>query len=140
MVERLVIRIDHMNRRAAYLRKLRNWSRELGILGLAFLRNGGTRRPRGAEGVVLCLCGDGYALRSFATRLRTEHVDVDRRGKKCKEKQSKVLLDVAPCTSPLAKQETGLLEEREYTTRDDLLAMVREVLGPEDGGQVQTML
>ena len=130
------------------VKKLRNWTRDLGIAAKAFLRSGGTRRPRGAEGVVLCLWGDGERLRSFSMKLRTEHVDVDGRGKKCKEKQSKVLLargtakaaEASSSTSAWVQRSAGTLEEQEYGTRGELSAMLREALAAEDAREVEALL
>ena len=81
-----------MNARAAYVKSLRRWARELGVGARLLWRAGGARRPAGAEGVMLCLCAaDAGALGAFCTRLRTEYVDVDARGNKCRERQSTTL-------------------------------------------------
>jgi solute carrier family 25 carnitine/acylcarnitine transporter 20/29 len=43
------------------------------------------------EGVYVVLGGDGESIQSFLTRLRTEFVDVDAKGAKCKERKSTVM-------------------------------------------------
>ena len=43
------------------------------------------------EGVYVVLGGDGDAVQGFLTRLRTEVVDVDSKGNKCRERQSTVM-------------------------------------------------
>ena len=43
------------------------------------------------EGVFVVLGGDGDGVQTFLTRLRTEMVDVDAKGNKCRERQSTTL-------------------------------------------------
>ena len=43
------------------------------------------------ENVFIVVGGDGYGVQKFLTRLRTEFVDVDSKGNKCRERQSTVL-------------------------------------------------
>ena len=107
----------------------------MGIVMKSFYRSGGTRRPRGAEDVLLCLWGDAECLRSFTTRLRTEYVDVDRRGKKCKERKSKVLLEPTPAAMPPLASPP--FEEREYGTSAERLAMLQRALGSTDAAAAE---
>jgi hypothetical protein len=43
------------------------------------------------ENVFIVVGGDGDGVQKFLTRLRTEFVDVDSKGNKCRERQSTVL-------------------------------------------------
>lgn len=103
-----VVRIDHMNDGKGYTKTLRRWSRELRVDARVFYERksirennpeGSGRSPEGpdggltgrVEGVYAVLGGDGDDVRTFLTRLRTEFVDVDARGARCKERKSTVL-------------------------------------------------
>eukprot|EP00793_Prasinoderma_coloniale_P000327 PRCOL_00005311-RA len=118
-----------MNARAAYVKSLRRWARELGVGARLLWRAGGARRPAGAEGVMLCLCAaDAGALGAFCTRLRTEYVDVDARGNKCRERQSTTLCmrgpgDVKPGEE--ASLEFGGFEEVEYVEEAEMEEALR---------------
>jgi hypothetical protein len=87
-----VIRIDHMNDSVGYLKSLGRWCDAEGLGCRAFHKpptdENGKRR---VEGVFLALSGSNEGIKSFAQRLRTEFVDVDRHGVKCKERKSTVL-------------------------------------------------
>jgi len=113
-----VIRIDHMNDSSGYVKKLQRWCAQLGLAARLFyaLPGGGAgfsaggdddpeasaERFRGSgsvgpppggrvEGVFVVLGGDGDSVQTFLTRLRTEMVDVDAKGNKCRERQSTTL-------------------------------------------------
>jgi solute carrier family 25 carnitine/acylcarnitine transporter 20/29 len=101
-----VVRIDHMNDSKGYTKTLQKWSQQLGLDVRMFYE----RSPKAAsgaetgaldkvgpptggrvEGVYMVLAGDGESVQSFLTRLRTEFVDVDAKGAKCKERKSTVM-------------------------------------------------
>ena len=101
-----VVRIDHMNDSKGYTKTLQKWSQQLGVDVRMFYE----RSPKAAsgaetgaldkvgpptggrvEGVYVVLAGDGESIQSFLTRLRTEFVDVDAKGAKCKERKSTVM-------------------------------------------------
>ena len=102
-----MVRIDHMNDGKGYTKTLRRWSRELAVDARVFYAcesSGEVRKgsegsiegpPSGplgrVEGVYAVLGGDGDDVRSFLTRLRTEFVDVDAKGARCKERKSTVM-------------------------------------------------
>ena len=120
-----VIKIDHMNDRKAYCRLLERWSGDLGLGVRLFFRAGGPRRPKGAEGVLACLSGGPEAIGAWLHRLRTEYVDVDARGAKCKERQSTVLANRRPGDVKAGEAEVpafrGFAAE-EYRSSDELEA------------------
>ncbi|EFJ47435.1 hypothetical protein VOLCADRAFT_92146 [Volvox carteri f. nagariensis] len=79
----LLIRLDHMHNRALYGKIIGSWVRELRLTGrLIFQKNL----------ILLLLEGDGDALREYLVRHRTESVDVDSRGRKCKERMMNVVV------------------------------------------------
>ena len=101
-----MVRIDHMNDSKGYTKTLQKWSQQLGVDVRMFYE----RSPKAAsgaetgaldkvgpptggrvEGVYVVLGGDGESIQSFLTRLRTEFVDVDAKGAKCKERKSTVM-------------------------------------------------
>lgn len=113
-----VIRIDHMNDSSGYVKKLQRWCAQLGLSARLFyaLPGGGAGFSAGGdddpeapedgrgssgmvgpppggrvEGVFVVLGGDGDGVQTFLTRLRTETVDVDAKGNKCRERQSTTL-------------------------------------------------
>jgi len=83
-----VVAIDHMNDRTGYMRILAKWATQLGLGGRLWYTVG---RARQACDIVLVLHGTAEASKLFLQRLRAEHVDVNRAGKPCKERQATVL-------------------------------------------------
>jgi uncharacterized protein (TIGR00251 family) len=90
-LQRTEVRIDHMNDRAAYAKLLKAWAApDLGAK-LTYRSAPKPNRPRRVEDAFLTLDGPQDAISLFLRRLRTELVDVDSKGKKCKEKCSTVV-------------------------------------------------
>jgi len=87
MREEIVIVIDHMNDAPAYMRTLERWASELVCAGLLLYSDAGRR----VSGVMLVMQGEAGALTAFLQRLRSEMVDVDAKGRRCKERCSTVL-------------------------------------------------
>ena len=93
-----VVLIDHMNDSGSYLKKLRRWASQLGLASeiwftlpvAASSANKKAGRTR-AEKVYVLLSGDSRDIGTWLQRLKTEHVDVNKQGAKCKERQSKLL-------------------------------------------------
>tara|TARA_B110001452_G_scaffold212747_1_gene183407 strand:- start:3353 stop:4189 length:837 start_codon:yes stop_codon:yes gene_type:complete len=85
--EECVISIDHMNDSSAYMRLLERWAAEGGLAGTLLYDDSGRR----VHGVVLVLQGGSRACTAFLHRLRTELVDSDAKGRRCRERQSTVL-------------------------------------------------
>ena len=89
VMQEMVLHIDHMNDPPSYTRLLQQWCAQLGVscvlLHIGELTN---TRLRGAD---LVMRADRAALSEFAHRLRTEYVDVDARGRKCRERQATIL-------------------------------------------------
>jgi|EP01046_Picozoa_sp_COSAG06_P022612 uncharacterized protein YggU (UPF0235/DUF167 family) len=118
-----VVRIDHMNDSKNYLKSLKKWCEQLGLAARVFYREAGTAKASGrVEGVVVVLEGPDDAVSGWLTRLRSEYVDVDGRGGKCKERKSTVMCRrEAPI--PAAEQEeeeaAGRLEGWEATAYEE---------------------
>jgi solute carrier family 25 carnitine/acylcarnitine transporter 20/29 len=92
-VAQAVVRIDHMNASKPYLAKLAKWASQLGLAGVVYVRGNEVTIKRGGriEGISVVLEGGEEAISGWLTRLRSEYVDVDSRGSKCKERKATVL-------------------------------------------------
>ena len=99
-LEEAVVRIDHMNDSAGYMRKLKKWSTQLSLGARVFYQE--TVGSSRVEGVMLALQGEPDDVSSFLQRLRTEYVDVDKSGAKCKERKSTTL-----CRRPNGQHKEG---------------------------------
>jgi hypothetical protein len=105
---RCAILINHMNDSSGYERKLRKWSKQLQLGVEMWWHEKRKRNQKGNkqgctqqnikkqqqhrhEHVYCLLSGDREALHQFQQRLRTEYVDVNGSGVKCKERQSRTL-------------------------------------------------
>lgn len=89
-MQELVLRVDHMNKPKQYLSKLSKWCKQLGLSGRVWHRPP-TRDNARIQDVYIALLGVEGPLDTFLARLRTEYVDVDSRGVRCKERKSTVL-------------------------------------------------
>ena len=78
-----MIQLDHMRDKRNYVKTLERWNKDLGISGAIIFCGKGK--------IFLILIGSQNNLRDFQRRLKTSNVDVDSRGRPCKEKLSKVL-------------------------------------------------
>ena len=89
MEEVAVIYIDHMNDSSGYSRKLRKWTRQLGLSALHIFW---TTTPTGrCEKIYIFLFGEHESISDFNKRLKTEFVDVNAKSLKCKERKSEML-------------------------------------------------
>jgi solute carrier family 25 carnitine/acylcarnitine transporter 20/29 len=84
-----VVRIDHMNDSAGYVKTLRKWCEGDGV-GARALHKPATASGR-IEGVFIALSGPNDGIKSFLQRLRTELVDVDSKGVRCRERKATTL-------------------------------------------------
>lgn len=74
----VALKIDHIRNRQKYFKHLKKWSRELRV-GLSLFILKGIR-------FVVVLEGDKFDVDQFLVNWKTQCVDVDSRGKPCKEK------------------------------------------------------
>jgi solute carrier family 25 carnitine/acylcarnitine transporter 20/29 len=114
----LVLWIDHMNDFNGYTKKVQQFAQSEGLVGTLYF----TKRAR-AEDVCVVLQGEPSRVSGFMAKLRTNYVDLNSKGLKCKERKMRVLyqshapgdacLDVGPsvvCT--------------EYSGKDELYGML----------------
>ena len=78
-----IIHLDHMRDKRNYIKTIEKWSQELEITGNIIFH--------GKLKVFLILLGSEDSLKSFHQQLKTQNVDIDSRGRPCKEKLSKLL-------------------------------------------------
>lgn len=78
-----VSKLDHMRNSAKYLKNLRTWADELSVRGKVI--------DRGRGAVFVVLVGSGDDIRSYLRRWRTERMDIDSKGRPCKERLMEVL-------------------------------------------------
>ena len=78
-----IIQLEHMRDKKNYIKTIERWCRELEIRGHIIFY--------GKLKVFLVLLGSEKSLKSFQQQLKTNNVDIDSRGRPCKEKLSTVL-------------------------------------------------
>lgn len=98
LVEEIMLHIDHMNDHVAYMKLLQRWADNSGLSGLVVYCDTGRR----VHDVIICLQGEVRAVTAYLHQLRTELVDVDSKGRKCRERQSTVL-----CRRPAGTHKAG---------------------------------
>jgi solute carrier family 25 carnitine/acylcarnitine transporter 20/29 len=103
-----MVKIDHMNDSKAYLATLKKWADALG-LGVRVFHKSQSIGKR-IEGVFVALWGSNEGIKTFLTRLRTELVDVDARGARCKERQSTVLCHRSSNTVKVGEQAVEIFQ------------------------------
>ena len=86
-----VVRIDHMNASKQYMAKLRKWAEQLGLAGRVFFHPTEKKSGERVEGVCVVLVGAVDSVSGWLSRLRSEYIDVDSKGNKCKERKSTTL-------------------------------------------------
>ena len=78
-----IIEIDHMRDKRNYIKTIERWNKALNITGSVIFY--------GKLKIFLILFGYKKNLKDFQQQLKTYNIDVDSRGRPCKEKLSKVL-------------------------------------------------
>ena len=78
-----IIQLDHMRDKRKYIKIIERWSNDLHINGTIIFY--------GKTKIFLVLIGEEKNLNRFQQLLKTNNVDIDSRGRPCKEKLSKVL-------------------------------------------------
>lgn len=119
-----VVKIDHMNDSVGYLKLLRKFCESSGV-GARVLH---AEPPEGAgkrvEGVFVALSGSNDGIKTFISRLRTEFVDVDAKGVKCRERKATTLCHRANSTVKVGERAvesfSGFETLEPYATENDL--------------------
>ena len=92
-IQTTVIHFDHMNDYQGYTKLLSKWTKQLRLGGVLFLSLHCKPRPRHIFAVLDSPPIGGGGTAEFLTRLRTQNVDVNMRGKPCKERMSTVIAE-----------------------------------------------
>merc|ERR1712059_137808 len=97
-LELLVVKVDHMRNVTEYVRTLEGWTISLNLHGfLVFSKD---------KGIIFLLEGDKGRIGQFLINWKTVNIDVDSRGRPCKERmmqlvfRNKVEEELLPKVSP----------------------------------------
>jgi len=116
VLEVSLIYIDHMNEPKTYIDNIKRWLKGINADVHIFLRLENNR----AKDVVLVVCASPISLQAFRKRLRTEYVDVNARGRKCKERQLETLGTFPATASRIQGGLRGKFEVVSYTSTEEL--------------------
>eukprot|EP00195_Chlamydomonas_chlamydogama_P000812 CAMPEP_0202919582 /NCGR_PEP_ID=MMETSP1392-20130828/76183_1 /ASSEMBLY_ACC=CAM_ASM_000868 /TAXON_ID=225041 /ORGANISM="Chlamydomonas chlamydogama, Strain SAG 11-48b" /LENGTH=209 /DNA_ID=CAMNT_0049613001 /DNA_START=148 /DNA_END=774 /DNA_ORIENTATION=+ len=83
----LLLRLDHMRNKGLYMRSLKGWASDLGLTGCVIFL------CKAVSLILILIEGAGEDVREYLRRHRTESVDVDSRGRKCKERMMDVVAE-----------------------------------------------
>eukprot|EP00750_Incisomonas_marina_P021788 INCI470.1.p1 GENE.INCI470.1~~INCI470.1.p1 ORF type:complete len:721 (-),score=131.06 INCI470.1:63-2225(-) len=138
-IQRRIIRIDHMNDSKSYIALLQSWGSELELSGRIFFHSvtAGPRKHappspqtsgrQRVEGVYVVLEAQGITadskLAEFEKRLRTNYVDVNSKGFRCKERKSTVICAIS-APSPHFAAGTFVAEEYQPEEKQSILELV----------------
>lgn len=87
-----VVRIDHMNDSIGYMKHLKKFAETTGIAARVIHKKpDANESSKRVEGVFVALSGSIDGIKTFLTRLRTEFVDFDSKGVKCRERKATTL-------------------------------------------------
>ena len=81
--EFLVVKIDHMRNSSNYLKTLEDWTEQFDLTGAVVISK--------EEGIIFMLEGDKYGVSKFLQSWKSVNIDVDSRGRPCKEKMLQIL-------------------------------------------------
>mmetsp|Transcript_1085 Transcript_1085/g.2453 ORF Transcript_1085/g.2453 Transcript_1085/m.2453 type:complete len:305 (-) Transcript_1085:437-1351(-) len=124
----LLLRLDHMHSRAIYCRTLSKWTSDLDLTGRIIFKD---------RLILILLEGEEEHVKQYLVCHRTQNVDVDSRGRKCRERMMTVALHQP---SPLGRARgfsdfreasvTSMLEVEQLLTKSGLdVAAARDAIG-----------
>ena len=118
-----VVYIDHMNEASRYVKTLKKWCNASMLSGRIFFKQPADKsKEKRKEGVYLCLKGSHEGTKCFLGKLRTELLDVDSKGKKCKERKSSVIGSRPVTELTIDRFHRGLfVQDNAYTDYDSLI-------------------
>ena len=119
-----IIQLEHMRDKRNYIKTIEAWSNELGIHGAVIFY--------GKLKVLIVLLGTEVGIKSFNQNLKTQNVDIDSRGRPCKEKLSKIL-----CCEVLS-QSTASEILNEFQRKNELKQSALCILSAKDIDEVKT--
>ncbi|KAF5842056.1 hypothetical protein DUNSADRAFT_9625 [Dunaliella salina] len=79
----LLLRLDHMHSRAIYCRTVSKWASDLGLTGRIIFKD---------RLILILLEGEEQHVKQYLVCHRTQNVDIDSRGRKCRERMMTVAL------------------------------------------------
>ena len=101
--EMLVIKIDHMRKSGQYVKTLETWADNLAVHAALFVSS--------KQGLILVMEGSSSSISKYLLQWKTQNIDVDSRGKQCKEKMIQILYRQTSCENNVI--ETGLKNRSE---------------------------
>ena len=81
--EMIIVKIDHMRNSGNYVKTLEDWTELFSLTGVLVISKD--------EGIVLMLEGEKYGISRFVQNWKSVNIDIDSRGKPCKEKMIQIL-------------------------------------------------
>jgi len=82
-IEVLIVKIDHMRNSSNYVKTLEDWTEQFALTGALIISK--------QDGIVLMMEGEKYGVSKFIQNWKSVNIDVDSRGKPCKEKMIQIL-------------------------------------------------
>jgi len=86
-VEGMLLRLDHMRDRRNYVRQVGEWCLQLGLWGRVVFHG---------KRIMIALQGTRRGLRQYVQLHRSASIDVDSKGRRCRERMMTVLYEGAP--------------------------------------------
>lgn len=108
-----------------YSKTLNQWTSQLNLQGKMIQKK--SLNSEMIKSVYLILIGNSNSLSEFSKRLKTHNVDLDSKGKPCKEKMSRNLFTVKVNFSFLEFNEVNFLEVFNYENDFELKAIVEKL-------------
>ena len=115
----LVLWIDHMNDLSGYSKKIKSFATQEGLTGVLHYR-----MKERAEDICLILQGSDDGITSFMAKMRTQYMDVNSKGLKCKERKMAVLFQG---TAPSDVAQFEPLSSVQYGSVTELSAHLQEL-------------
>ncbi|XP_077189074.1 RWD domain-containing protein 3 isoform X1 [Paroedura picta] len=107
-VSTVLLHLDHMRAKEKYVKTVGKWCADLRITGRVMFMG---------KMIFILLQGDKSSIKEYLVLQKTSKVDVDSRGKKCKEKMISVLFETKAQADDRRFQ---TFEVKEYSTLDEL--------------------
>ncbi|GFN77631.1 RWD domain-containing protein 3 [Plakobranchus ocellatus] len=92
-----LLHLDHMRSKTSYTKLIRRWAGELSLTGRLFFCQ---------RAIFILLQGDVKNIKEYIVRNRTTSVDVDSRGKACKERMLSVLCEASTAPNQTLREFT----------------------------------
>lgn len=121
----LLLKLDHMRQKKSYSDIIRSWADELELRGGLLFGPGGRL-------ILIVLVGSAVSCKEYLRRHRTQTVDVDSTGRKCKEKMLDILWEGATdVIKQLTRESIKGFEIVEFESRDEVKKKLVQLGVPE---------